>query len=90
MNRRRQVMSTFNCWTFQSAIPVAINSTLGVSVQDTSGTFVPIFGGNVVDIGLEVRDVGTTMFTQTYSITALGRIGAFAEGIDRRRVVKGF
>ena len=26
----------------QTAIPVAINSTIGVSVEDTSGTYVPI------------------------------------------------
>jgi hypothetical protein len=58
----------------QTAIPVSINSTISVQVKDTSNTFVPIFGGNVVDIGLEVRDVGTTMFTQTYSITALGAL----------------
>jgi len=58
----------------QTAIPVDINSTISVSVKDTSGTFVPIFGGNVVDIGLEVRDMGSTMFTQTYSITALGAL----------------
>jgi len=54
----------------QTAVPVSINSTISVSVRDTSGTFIAIFGGNVVDIGLEVRDVGSTMFTQTYSITA--------------------
>jgi hypothetical protein len=58
----------------QTAIPVSINSTIGVSVKDTAGVYVPIFGGNVVDIGLEVRDVGSTMFTQTYSITALGAL----------------
>jgi len=58
----------------QTAIPVSINSTIGVSVKNTSNAFVPIFGGNVVDIGLEVRDVGSTMFTQTYSITALGAL----------------
>jgi hypothetical protein len=58
----------------QSIIPVSINSTIGVSIKDTSGAFVPIFGGNVVDIGLEVRDVGSNMFTQTYSITALGAL----------------
>jgi len=46
----------------QTAIPVSINSTIGVSVKDTSGTFVAIFGGNVVDIGLQVRDVGSTLF----------------------------
>jgi hypothetical protein len=58
----------------QTAIPVSINSTIGVSIKDSTNTFVPIFGGNVVDIGLEVRDVGSTMFTQTYNITALGAL----------------
>ena len=58
----------------QTAIPVSVNSTLSVEIKDTSGTYVPIFGGNVVDIGLEIRDVGSTMFTQTYTITALGAL----------------
>jgi hypothetical protein len=58
----------------QAEIPVFINSTIGVSIKNTSNTFIPIFGGNVVDIGLEVRDVGSTMFTQTYNITALGAL----------------
>jgi hypothetical protein len=58
----------------QSVVPVNINSNISVQIKDTAGTFVPIFGGNVVDIGLSVRDVGSTMFTQTYSITALGAL----------------
>ena len=58
----------------QTAVPVSVNSTLSVEVKDTAGVYVPIFGGNVVDIGLEVRDVGSTMFTQTYTITALGAL----------------
>jgi hypothetical protein len=58
----------------QTAIPVSINSTIGVSIKNTSNTFIPIFGGNVVDIGLEIRDVGSTTFTQTYNITALGAL----------------
>jgi len=58
----------------QSAIPVSINSTISVQIKNTSGTFVAIFGGNVVDIGLQVRDVGSTMFTQTYTIVALGAL----------------
>ena len=74
----------------QSAIPVSINSTLGVSVQDTSGTYVPIFGGNVVDIGLEVRDVGTTMFTQTYSITALGALARLPKALTEGVLSKDF
>jgi len=67
--------------TTQTAIPVDINSTLSVEIQNTSGTFIPLFGGNVVDIGLEVRDVGSTMFTQTYSITALGALARLPKAL---------
>jgi len=74
----------------QTAIPVSINSTIGVSVKDTSGTFVPIFGGNVVDIGLAVRDVGTTMFTQTYSITALGALARLPKALTDGVLSKDF
>ena len=74
----------------QTAIPVSINSTIGVSIKDTSGTFVAIFGGNVVDIGLEVRDVGTTMFTQTYSITALGALARLPKVIYTDALARDF
>lgn len=65
----------------QIAIPISINSTISVQIKDTSNTFVSIFGGNVVDIGLEVRDVGSTMFTQTYSITALGALARLPKAL---------
>jgi hypothetical protein len=65
----------------QTAIPVNINSTIGVSIKNTSNTFVPIFGGNVVDIGLQVRDIGNTMFTQTYAITALGALARLPKAL---------
>jgi hypothetical protein len=65
----------------QTTIPVNVNSTISVQVKDSTGTFVPIFGGNVVDIGLEVRDVGSTMFTQTYTITALGALARLPKAL---------
>ena len=65
----------------QTAVPVNINSTISIQIKDTSNTFVAIFGGNVVDIGLEVRDVGSTMFTQTYSITALGALARLPKAL---------
>lgn len=74
----------------QTSIPVSINSTISISVQDTSATFVPIFGGNVVDIGLEVRDVGSTMFTQTYSITALGALARLPKALTNGVLAKDF
>jgi len=74
----------------QTAIPVQINSTISVQVKDTSNTFVSIFGGNVVDIGLEVRDVGSTMFTQTYSITALGALARLPKSLTDGVLSKDF
>jgi hypothetical protein len=74
----------------QTAIPVSINSTIGVSIKDTSGAFVAIFGGNVVDIGLEVRDVGSSTFTQTYNITALGALARLPKALTNGVLSKEF
>ena len=74
----------------QSTIPVAINSTISIEVKDSSNTYVPIFGGNVVDISLEVRDVGSTMFTQTYSITALGALARLQKALTNGVLAKDF
>ena len=74
----------------QTTVPVAINSTISVSVKDTAGTFVAIFGGNVVDIGLEVREVGSTTFTQTYSITALGALARLPKSLTNGVLSKDF
>ena len=74
----------------QTAIPVSINSSISIQIKDTTNTFVPIFGGNVVDIGLEVRDVGSTMFTQTYSITALGGLARLPKALTNGVLSKDF
>ena len=74
----------------QSTVPVSINSSLSIEVQDTSGTFVPIFGGSVVDIVIEVRDVGSTTFTQTYSITALGALSRLQKALTDGVLSKDF
>jgi hypothetical protein len=74
----------------QTPIPVNINSTIGVSIKNTSGTFVPIFGGNVTDIGLEIRDIGNTLFTQTYQITALGALARLPKVIFTDALARDF
>jgi hypothetical protein len=74
----------------QTIVPVSINSTINVSLQDTSGTYVAIFGGNVVDIGLEIFDVGSTMYTQTYSITALGALARLPKALTNGVLKKDF
>jgi hypothetical protein len=74
----------------QTTIPVSVNSSLSIEVQDTSGTYVPIFGGSVVDIVVEVRDVGSTTFTQTYTITALGALSRLQKALTDGVLSKDF
>jgi hypothetical protein len=74
----------------QTAIPVSVNSSISIQVKDTTAAFVPIFGGTVVDIALEVRDVGSTMFTQTYSITALGALARLPKALTNGVLSKDF
>jgi hypothetical protein len=74
----------------QSTIPVSINSSISIEVKDTSGTYIPIFGGSVVDIVVEVRDVGSTAFTQTYSITALGALSRLQKALTDGVLSKDF
>jgi hypothetical protein len=74
----------------QAIIPVQINSAITISVQNSAGTYVNIFGGNVVDIGLEVANVGSTAFTQTYSITALGALARLPKALTNGVLSKDF
>lgn len=74
----------------QVAIPVEINSSISIEIKNTSNTFVPIFGGNVVDIGLEVRDVGSVMFSQTYNIIALGALARLPKALTNGVLSKAF
>jgi hypothetical protein len=74
----------------QSTIPVSVNSSLSIEIKDTSGNYVPIFGGSVVDIVVEVRDVGSTTFTQTYSITALGALSRLQKALTDGVLSKDF
>lgn len=74
----------------QTAIPVNINSSISIEIKNTSNVFVSIFGGNVVDIGLEVRDVGSVMFSQTYNIIALGALARLPKALTNGVLSKAF
>ena len=64
-----------------SSVIVEINDSLTIELQDTSATFVPIFGGSVVDIGVTVSQVGSVAITQTVTITALGALARLQKAL---------
>jgi hypothetical protein len=65
----------------QTNIPIQINDSLSVEVKDTSATFVPIFGGSVVDVGIEVSEAGSSAYTQTVTIIALGALARLPKAL---------
>ena len=60
--------------TDQSAITVEINDGLTIEVKDSTATYVPIFGGAVSDIAVEVARSGSTGYTQLTRVVALGAL----------------
>lgn len=62
-----------------------INSGLTIELKDSTGTFVPIFGGNITDFTQQLRNAGSTAYVTSTSITALGALArlpkALTEGV---------
>jgi hypothetical protein len=69
----------------QSNVAIGINDAITIELQDSTATFVPIFGGSVVDISIAVAEVGSVDYAQKISIIALGALArlpkALTEGV---------
>jgi len=69
----------------QSNVTIAINDAITIELQDSTATFVPIFGGSVVDVAISVAEVGSVDYAQRINIIALGALArlpkALTEGV---------
>jgi hypothetical protein len=69
----------------KSNVLIGINDSVTIELQNSTNTFVPIFGGSVVDIGISVAEVGNTTYAQRINIIALGALArlpkALTEGV---------
>jgi len=65
----------------QSNVLIAINNSLTIELQDSTATFVPIFGGSVVDVGIAVAEVGSIDYAQRISIIALGALARLPKSL---------
>ena len=73
-----------------SAIVPTINDSLAIQVKDTSGTYVPIFGGSIVDVGVIVSQVGSVGISQTITITALGALSRLQKALTNGVLTQDF
>jgi hypothetical protein len=58
----------------QSQVNININDAVGIAIKDSSDTFVPIWGGSVTDLSVEVTSGGSIAINQVISIVALGAL----------------
>jgi hypothetical protein len=69
----------------QSIIDIEINDAVTIELQDSTATFVPIFGGTVVEFDIGIAASGVVGINQSVSITALGALSrlpkALTEGV---------
>lgn len=65
----------------QSNVAIAINNSLTIELQNSVGTYVPIFGGSVVEVGISVAEIGSVGYTQRVKIIALGALSRLPKAL---------
>ena len=74
----------------QTQIAFGINDSISISLQNSTATFVPIFGGSIVDLGVGISDAGSVGYVQTVSITALGALARLTKSLTDGVLAKDF
>ncbi len=73
----------------QSAIAFDVNDSIVVKVKDSTGTYVPLFGGDISDIDIVVA-TGEPAITQNVTVTALGALSKLPKALTEGVLTKAF
>jgi hypothetical protein len=73
----------------QSAIAFDVNDSIVVKIKDSTGTYVPLFGGDISDIDIVVA-TGEPAITQNVTITALGALSKLPKVLTQGVLSKDF
>ena len=65
----------------QSNVLIDINDGLTIELQDSTATFVPIFGGSVVEVSISVAELGNVAFAQRIKVIALGALARLPKAL---------
>jgi hypothetical protein len=83
--------------TAEASVPFEVNDAVTIEVQDSSATYVNLFGGFITDLGITVRYSGSTATSQDIRIVAVGAlarlnravyVGNFAHQFDGDRILE--
>jgi hypothetical protein len=74
----------------QAIVNININDSVSIELKDSTNTYVPIFGGTVVDFGIEIVTAGSVGINQKLTITALGALSRLPKALTDGVLVKDF
>jgi hypothetical protein len=72
----------------QAIVNININDSVSIELKDSTNTYVPIFGGTVVDFGIEIVTAGAVGINQKLTITALGALSRLPKALTDGTLVK--
>lgn len=74
----------------QSNVVIGINDSLTIELQDSTATFIPIFGGSVVEVGISVAELGNVAYAQRIKIIALGALARLPKALTNGVLTQDF
>jgi hypothetical protein len=74
----------------QSIVEIQINDAVTIELQDSTATYVPIFGGTVVEFDIGIAASGVIGINQSVSITALGALSRLPKALTNGVLTQDF
>ena len=74
----------------QSNVLIEINDSLSIELEDSTATFIPIFGGSVVEVGISVAELGNVAYAQRIKIIALGALARLPKALTNGVLTQDF
>jgi len=74
----------------QAIVNININDSVSIELKDSTNVYVPIFGGTVVDFGIEIVTAGSVGINQILKITALGALSRLPKALTDGVLAKDF
>jgi hypothetical protein len=71
----------------QAAITYDVNDSVVIKIKDSSGTYIPLFGGDITDINVVIA-TGEPAITENITITALGALSKLPKTLTEGVLVK--
>ena len=74
----------------QSNVEININDVVSIQLKDSTGTFIPIFGGSVVDVTIGITNAGSIGISQEITVLAVGALARLQKALTNGVLSKEF